>query len=85
MLEDQLGLIYTPGYPGRNRFLTKEKRERNLEKSKKKVRYGRMVLVESAFSRYKRVVGETLFSKKIENIEKEIVAKTNILNKFATM
>ena len=75
MLEEQLGLICTPGSSERNRFLTKEKRKENLDKWKKKVRYGRRVLIESAFSRYKRVVGENLFSRKIGNIEKEIVAK----------
>ena len=85
MLEDQLGLICTPGNPNRNRFLTREKRKQNQDEWKKKVSYGRRVLVESAFSRYKRVVGETLFSRKMENIEKEIVAKTNLLNRFATM
>lgn len=75
MLEEQLGLICTPGSSERNRFLTKEKRKENLDKWKKKVRYGRRVLIESAFSRYKRVVGENLFSRKIGNIEKEIIAK----------
>ncbi len=85
MLEEQLGLVCTPGCYGRNRFLTKEKRKRNLDKWKKKVGYGRRVLVESSFSRYKRVVGETLFSRKIENIEKEIVAKMNLLNRFTMM
>lgn len=85
MLEEQLGLICAPGYSGRNRFLTKEKRKQNLDQWKKKVGYGRRVLAASSFSRYKRVVGETLFSRKMENIEKEIVAKMNLLNKFTVM
>ena len=51
------------------------------------MKHGKMKewMVESAFSRYKRVVGGNLFSKKFNNIEKEIVAKSNLLNKFATM
>lgn len=85
MLEEQLGLNCKRGSTRLNRFLSKECREQNQERWKKEVGYGRRVLVESAFSRYKRVVGETLFSKKFGNIEKEIVAKSNVLNKFATM
>ncbi len=47
--------------------------------------YERKVLVESAISKYKRIIDETLFSEKNEKIEKKISAKINILNKVTMM
>ena len=82
MIEEQLGLSLKPGSNMVNRFLTKEKIFDNQKDWKIKVGYGRRSIIESEFSRYKLVVGESLFSKKMENIEKEIITKVNLLNKF---
>lgn len=84
MIEDQLGLTCKPGSGRRNIFLTPKIKEENQKLWKIKVGYGRRSIIESSFSRYKRILGENLFSRKNRNIEKEIVAKINILNKFAT-
>lgn len=83
-IEEQLGYTLRRGKHGRIRYITKEDKIGNQESWKLKVGYGRRSLVESAFSRYKRVLGEALFSRKPGNIEKEIVARVNILNRFAT-
>lgn len=83
MIESQLGWSCKRGSTRLNRFLTTEVKEKNQESWKIKVGYGRRSLIESAFSRYKRVLGENVFSRKKENIEKEIIAKVNVLNKFA--
>jgi Transposase DDE domain len=84
-IEEQLGFICKPGSMRLNRYLTAEKKAENQERWKLKVGYGRRSLVESAFSRYKRVLGENIFSRKKGNVEKELIAKVNLLNKFATM
>lgn len=84
-IEKQLGLICKPGYNKRHRYISKETKIENQNKWKLNVGYGRRSIVESSFSRYKRLLGENLFSKKAENIEKEITTKINILNKFAVM
>jgi transposase len=84
MIESQLGLRCKPGAARRNMFLTPKMREENQKLWKVNVGYGRRSTIESSFSRYKRILGENLFSRKNKNIEKEIVAKINILNKFAT-
>lgn len=52
---------------------------------KKLVKYGFRWFVEGFYSRFKRIFGEYVFSRKWKNIKKEIVAKVNILNLFATM
>lgn len=81
-IEDQLGLILKRGSTRTNRHLTRERRLENQERWKKRSGYGKRSLIESGFSQYKRVLGENLFSRKRENIEKEIIAKVNLLNKF---
>jgi len=60
-------------------------KERRQKKWKKKIKQGRRWAVEGFYSRYKRQFGEYVFSRKREMVEKEIVMKTNILNKFITM
>jgi transposase len=79
---DQVKMDLKRGSCRLNRYLTREQREKNQEEWKLRVGYGRRVLIESAFSRYKRVVGETLFSRKEGNIEKEVIAKINLSNQF---
>ncbi len=68
MLEEQLGLVCRRGSMRLNRHLTKEVRQKNQEEWKKRVGYGRRSAVESSFSRYKRILGENIFSRKRENI-----------------
>ena len=85
MIEEQLGWSCRRGSTRRNRFLTEEKKRENQERWKTKVGYGRRSQIESSFSRYKRVMGESVFSRKSRNIEKEIAAKINVLNRFAVM
>lgn len=84
MIESQLGRNCKPGYPKSNLLLTEDKMRENQRLWKLRVGYGRRSTIESSFSRYKRILGENLFSKKYKNIEKEIVAKVNVLNRFAT-
>ncbi len=85
MIERQLGWSCRRGSTRLNRFLTEERKRENQERWKKEVEYGRRSQIESAFSRYKRVLGENIFSRKERNIEMEITAKINILNRFAVM
>lgn len=85
MIEEQLGWSCRRGSTRLNRFLTEAKRRENQECWKEKVGYGRRSQIESSFSRYKRLLGENVFSRKKRNIEKEIVAKINVLNRFAVM
>lgn len=85
MIEDQLGLDCKKGSTRLNRFLTEEKKRKNQDFWKIKVGYGRRSQIESSFSRYKRILGENVFSRKKCNIEKEITAKVNVLNRFAVM
>jgi IS5 family transposase len=65
--------------------LTKEAKEAKQKEWKKKIKQGDRWFVEGFYSRYKRQFGEYVFSRKKELIEKEIIMKTNILNKFITM
>lgn len=83
MIENQLGWSCKRGSTRLNRFLTPEIKLVNQKMWKMRVGYGRRSAIESWFSTYKRVLGETIFSKKRKNIEKEITAKINLLNKFA--
>lgn len=85
MIEDQLGWSCKRGSTRLNRFITEDKKEENQKRWKRKVGYGKRSTIEAIFSQYKLVLGETLFSKKMENIEKEITAKVNILNRFTVM
>ena len=82
-IEEQLKIICKPGYASRGlHCVPKEDREKNQEQWKIDVKYGRRSLIESSFSRYKRILGENVFSRKTGNIEKEITAKVNVLNQF---
>ncbi len=84
-IEAQLKMRLQRGSCRLNRHLTTEIKSINQEEWKKNVKYGRRSTVESVFSKYKRTLGETLFSRKWKNREKEIVAKINLLNRFATI
>ncbi len=66
-------------------YIKRKLKERRQKRWKKRIRQGRRWAVEGFYSRYKREFGEYVFSKKREMVEKEIVMKTNILNKFITM
>lgn len=49
---------------------------------KKLTRYGRRSLVESAFSRWKRLFGERMFSRELKRMEVEVHLKSVLLNKM---
>lgn len=68
-----------------NTFDRLERRLKKQKNWKKNVAYGVRWFVEGFYSRFKRIFGEYVFSRKWVNIEKEIIAKVNILNLFATM
>lgn len=82
-VSEQFGIAIRPGIRFGN--VTIRQKERRQKKWKKKIKQGRRWAVEGFYSRYKREFGEYVFSKKRELVEKEIVMKTNILNKFITM
>lgn len=75
--------MFRPGSNKLSLHLTKEMKENNQNEWKRRVGYKRRVLVGSVFSQYKRVLGENIFSRKRENIKKEVIAKINLLNRFA--
>jgi len=51
----------------------------------KRYNYGMRWRVESRYSVFKRIIGEDVFSKKMENIEKEVLLKVNLMNRFALL
>ena len=62
-----------------------KRREQKQQEWKNKTHYGKRWAVEGFYSRYKRLFGEYVFSKKWDNIQKEIVTKVNLLNLFIKM
>ncbi|MDE1768242.1 MAG: IS5 family transposase [Candidatus Micrarchaeota archaeon] len=74
-----------PTHERLNLFDTLTRRIYKQKVWKKIVKYGFRWFVEGFYSRFKRIFGEYVFSRKWKNIKKEIVAKVNILNLFATM
>jgi IS5 family transposase len=68
-----------------NSFDKPRRRISKQKKWKKNVKYGLRWVVEGFYSRYKRIFGEYVFSRKWKNIEKEVVTKVNILNLFAVL
>jgi hypothetical protein len=84
-IEEQLGLDIRRGSYRRNLYQDREKRKLAQDEWKKKVSYGNRQIVESFNSRFKRTVGENVLSKKWKNREKEVTAKINLMNLFATI
>ena len=74
-----------PTHTRLNSFDKKKRRESKQQDWKNKVKYGFRWYVEGFYSRFKRIFGESVFSKKWKNIEKEIIIKLNILNLFVNM
>lgn len=67
------------------RTLSRKDKKNKQDEWRKKINHGDRWAVEGFYSRFKRQFGEYLFSKKIDNIEKEAIMKANILNIFITM
>lgn len=55
---------------------------RDEEKWKEKYGYGKRWVVEDRYSVFKRLFSEHVFSKKMENIKKEVIIKVNLMNLF---
>lgn len=68
-----------------NSFDKPKRRIKKQKNWKKRVRYGFRWVVEVFYSRFKRIFGEYVFSRKWKNIEKEVVTKVNILNLFTVL
>lgn len=62
-----------------------KRRIRKQKSWKKRIRYGFRWAVEGFYSRFKRIFGEYVFSRKWGNIRKEIITKVNLLNLFAVL
>ena len=77
---DQLG----DGIADPRRFaqLTKEEREFNRKKWKRRVKYGLRWLVEIVISSFKRLFGDSVAARKWENVVQEISLKINIYNRM---
>jgi hypothetical protein len=76
---EQLGVIRKPG---KYRQPTKEQKRRNLEKWKDKSGYHDRSIIEGVISVFKGVFDESVFSKKKDMIEKELLLKAFIYNTF---
>lgn len=74
-----------PTHTRLNSFDGPKRREQKQQEWKDKTHYGKRWAVEGFYSRYKRLFGEYVFSKKWNNIQKEIIAKVNLLNLFIKM
>ena len=74
-----------PTHSRLNSFDKTKRRETKQKDWKDKTKYGFRWYVEGFYSRFKRIFGESVFSRKWKNIRKEIITKVNILNLFATM
>jgi hypothetical protein len=82
-VSEQFGIPISPGIRSGN--VTERQKKLRQKRWKKAIMQGRRWAVEGFYSRYKRQFGEYVFSKKREMVEKELVMKTNILNKFIMM
>lgn len=51
---------------------------------KKEKDYGQRWEVEGRFSVFKRLFGESIFSKRMESTKNEVILKTNLMNRFAS-
>jgi hypothetical protein len=80
---DQLGFQIRPASNKLNFKLTKKTKLRNQDEWKLRVNYGKRSLIESSFSTYKRILGEAIFSRKKNNVRKEIATKLNLFNLFS--
>lgn len=78
-IEDQLGVIKKPG---RHRQPTKEQKRKNQDRWKSESGYHQRSLVECVIGVFKNVFDESVFSKTKEMIEKELLLKAVIYNKY---
>lgn len=78
-IEEQLGMIKKPG---RYRQPTKEQKKKNQERWKEKVDYHDRSLIETVNAVFKGVFDESVFSKTTKMIEKELLLKAVIYNKY---
>jgi hypothetical protein len=76
---EQLGLIRKPG---KYRQPTKEQRKENLERWKNESGYHQRSLIECVIGVFKGIFDESVFSKKKDMIEKELLLKAFIYNTF---
>ena len=78
-IEEQLGVIKKPG---RYRQPTKEQKRKNQERWKDESGFHQRSLVECVIGVFKSVFDESVFSKTKDMIEKELVLKAVIYNKY---
>ncbi len=83
-IEEQLGHVFSRGFPGRNMYLTEEIRRQNQDRWKKNSGYHSRSLVETFFSVFKGAFGEYTFSTNNKMKEKELLLKAVIYNQFLT-
>jgi hypothetical protein len=81
-IEEQLGRVYSRGFPGRNTYLIKETKRQNQDEWKKTSGYHARSLVETVFSVFKGAFGEYTFSKSKKMREKELLLKAVVYNQF---
>lgn len=81
-IEEQLGFKRVPHKHGHYVYINKERRRKNQEKWKEKTDYHDRSLIETVNSVFKGVFDESVFSKSARMIEKELLLKAVIYNKF---
>jgi aminopeptidase C len=70
--------------PNWARHLSCEDKKNKQNRWRKNTSHGDRLGVEGFYSRFKRQFGKYVFSRKSGNVEKEIIAKTNLLNFYIT-
>jgi len=81
-IEEQLGFKRRPHAHSIYSYLSEEKRRQNQEEWKRKVDYHGRSLIETVNSVFKGVFDESVFSKTKKMIEKELLLKAVIYNKY---
>ena len=81
-IEEQLGFKRKRGAHRRYSYPNEEKRRQNQEKWKEKTNYHDRSLIETVNSVFKGVFDESVFSKSAKMIEKELLLKAVVYNKF---
>jgi hypothetical protein len=81
-IEEQLGVKRPPHSHSHYHYLNEKERRKNQEKWKKKTNYHDRSLIETVNSVFKGVFDEAVFSKRARMIEKELLLKAVVYNKF---
>jgi len=79
---EQLGLIGDSGTRDIVKNYTKEYRRKHQEKWRKDRKHGRRWAVETVFSSFKQMFGESVYAKKFNMIQKEIYTKILLYNRI---